>query len=80
LGRQNGPGDFEDAREAKPRPRGERPPLPGPLGGLVDKVDPESAVGHCYLAYVRRFLNKSASDDAMQNENTRPAGASRRGI
>ncbi len=80
LGRHDSPGDFEGSRGEEPRPRKGPPPLPGPLGGLVGKVDPESAVGHCYLAYVRRFLSKAAPDDATKNENTRPAGASRRGI
>ncbi|WP_027721100.1 DUF721 domain-containing protein [Maridesulfovibrio zosterae] len=28
---------------------------PGKLGGLKDKFDPESAVGRCYLKYVRLF-------------------------
>lgn len=78
LGLHGDPGDLS-ARDEGPRPREGRPAMPGPLGGLVDKVDPESAVGHCYLAYVRRFL-KQPAQDAAKNENTRPAGASRRGI
>ena len=48
------------------------------LGALVGKIDPESAVGHCYMTYVRHFLETSAQR-AAQQENTRPAGASRRG-
>ncbi|WP_320172364.1 DUF721 domain-containing protein [Maridesulfovibrio sp.] len=28
---------------------------PGDIGGLKDKFDPESAVGRCYLKYVRLF-------------------------
>ncbi|WP_320174489.1 DUF721 domain-containing protein [Maridesulfovibrio sp.] len=38
---------FKDAKIKKP----------GNLGGLIDKFDPESAVGRCYLKYVRLFEN-----------------------
>lgn len=38
---------FKDAKIKKP----------GKLGGLKDKFDPESAVGRCYLKYVRLFEN-----------------------
>ncbi|CCO23814.1 DUF721 domain-containing protein [Maridesulfovibrio hydrothermalis] len=37
--------EFKDAKIKKP----------GKLGGLKDKFDPESAVGRCYLKYVRLF-------------------------
>ncbi len=30
---------------------------PGNIGGMKDKFDPESAVGRCYLKYVRLFEN-----------------------
>jgi Uncharacterized protein conserved in bacteria len=52
--------------------------MPSNLGSLVDKLDPNSAVGRCYMAYVRHFLEQSAAN-AEQPANTRPAGASRRG-
>lgn len=62
-------------REAPPAPAPQRPP--GVLGGLVGTIDPESAVGRCYMAYVRHFRNQSVQADDVAN--TRPAGASRRG-
>ena len=31
------------------------PPRPDNLGGLFGKLDPESAVGRCYAAYVRMY-------------------------
>jgi len=75
LGRNS----SQDSTEPRPAPAPpSRPALPGALGALVGKLDPESVVGHCYLAYVRHFLEASAPR-ATQQENTRPAGASRRG-
>lgn len=50
---------------------------PSNLGGLIDKLDPDTAVGRCYLAYVRHF--SSLPDEGAANDaNTRPNGASRR--
>ncbi len=37
------------------------PPRPEHLGGLLGKLDPESAVGRCYAAYVRLYANKDNS-------------------
>lgn len=54
----------------EPRPAPEPPPRPSQLGGLVDKIDPESAVGRAYMAYVRSF--------SEQETTVRPAGARRR--
>ena len=50
---------------------------PNNLGGLVDKFDPDSAVGRCYLAYVRHFSEQPA-ENATNDANTRPYRASRR--
>lgn len=58
--------------------RVQRPPI---LGGLAGKLDPQSAVGRCYLAYVKRFTQDGepvAGPGADQDANTRPKGASRR--
>ena len=55
--------------EPAPRPIGK----PLELGGLLDKIDPDSALGRCYLAYVRHYAQARDHD-----ENTRPKGASRR--
>jgi len=63
--------------------RVQRPPI---LGGLAGKLDPESAVGRCYMAYVKRFTQDgepvaepvAEAKSADRNENTRPKGASRR--
>jgi hypothetical protein len=78
------------------RNRGERPQAsslrvqrPPVLGGLAGKLDPESAVGRCYMAYVKRFTQDGepvadplagpgAGPGADQDANTRPKGASRR--
>lgn len=50
---------------------------PSNLGGLIGKFDPDTAVGRCYLAYVRHF--SSLPDEGAANDaNTRPEGASRR--
>jgi predicted nucleic acid-binding Zn ribbon protein len=57
---------------AQARPQGIRP---GNLGGLVGKIDPESAVGRCYMAYVRRFSGRMAQAD--NDANTGPEGVSR---
>jgi len=57
--------------EAEPAPRPQEKPLE--VGGLLDKIDPDSALGRCYLAYVRHYAPLRARD-----ENTRPKGASRR--
>ncbi|MDR3640268.1 MAG: DUF721 domain-containing protein [Humidesulfovibrio sp.] len=51
---------------------------PSNLGALVETVDPNTAVGHCYLAYVRHFLGHPAQL-AATDANTCPTGASRRG-
>ncbi|MDO9633308.1 MAG: DUF721 domain-containing protein [Humidesulfovibrio sp.] len=63
--------------------RVQRPPI---LGGLAGKLDPESAVGRCYMAYVKRFTQDGEpvaepvadTKGADRNANTRPTGASRR--
>lgn len=70
--------------------RVQRPPI---LGGLAGKLDPDSAVGRCYMAYVKRFSQDGepvagpldgpsdgpvAGPGAEQEANTRPKGASRR--
>jgi len=54
------------------------PKKPSNLGGLIDKIDPSTAVGHCYMTYVRYFSEQSARD-AGNVANTRPTGASRSG-
>lgn len=54
----------------EPRTAPEPPPRPAQLGGLVDKIDPESAVGRAYMAYVRSFSESVST--------VRPAGARRR--
>ena len=53
--------------------RVQRPPI---LGGLAGKLDPESAVGRCYMAYVKRFAQDGevAGLEADQDANTRPTG------
>ncbi|MHC1700561.1 MAG: DUF721 domain-containing protein [Humidesulfovibrio sp.] len=70
-----------ERRQASPL-RVQRPPI---LGGLAGKLDPESAVGRCYMAYVKRFTQDgeqvaepAAGPEADENANTRPKGASRR--
>ncbi len=70
--------------------RVQRPPI---LGGLAGKLDPQSAVGRCYMAYVKRFTQDGepavdpldgpsggpvAATGTDQDANTRPTGASRR--
>jgi len=54
------------------------PKKPSNLGALVDTIDPDTAVGRCYLAYVRYF-SKQPAQDVGAAVNTRPSGASRRG-
>lgn len=81
----NGRVPLDGQRRARPRAssvRVQRPPI---LGGLADELDPESAVGRCYLAYVRRFAQglepaeePVAGPDTNQDANTRPKRASRR--
>lgn len=75
-------GEFRREGPQAPSLRVQRPPI---LGGLADKLDPDSAVGRCYLAYVRRFTQGSgpvagpdAGTGADKNAKTRPTGASRR--
>jgi hypothetical protein len=48
------------------------------VGGLVGQVDTESAVGRCYLAYVRRYQASREGTGADTDANTRPQRASRR--
>jgi len=55
-----------------------RPKKPSNLGGLVGKIDPDSAVGRCYLAYVR-FFSSQPDEGPANDANTRPNRASRRG-
>lgn len=56
---------------------GPRPKKPSNLGGLIGKIDPDTAVGRCYMAYVRYF--SSLPDEGAANDaNTSPEGASRR--
>jgi len=62
---------------AESSPRGLRTKKPSNLGGLIGKFDPDTAVGRCYLAYVRYF--SSLPDEGAANDaNTSPEGASRR--
>lgn len=62
---------------AETSPRARHPKKPSNLGGLIGKIDPDSAIGRCYLAYVRYF--SSLPDEGAANDaNTRPQGASRR--
>lgn len=68
---------------AAPRDRPEPEPRPAAaftppnVGALVDRADPETAAGRCYLAYVRRFREAQAAA-AADDANTRPDRASRR--
>jgi hypothetical protein len=75
------------SRSEAPRAPLGPPPRPPRLGALVDRLDPESAVGRCYRAYVRRFAAEAARGqeepaqdrrEAGAEENTRPLGAHRR--
>ena len=66
----------------EPAPRAAPLRKPSNLGGLVGKIDPESAVGRSYMAFVRHFAGLQ-DDDASgasraDTENTRPTGAPRR--
>ncbi len=45
---------YELARIPVQKPKIKKP---GKIGGMKDKFDPESAVGRCYLKYVRLFEN-----------------------
>lgn len=67
LGRKN-----EAEKPPAPKPM----EIPGNIGGLVGKIDPETAVGRCYMAYVRHFSDQRES---ATKANTAPAGAPRRG-
>ncbi len=89
----NGRVPLGEKRRERPRAsslRVQRPPI---LGGLAGELDPDSAVGRCYLAYVKRFAQGSepaeglaggptgepvAGPGAAQDANTRPKRASRR--
>lgn len=59
-----------------------RPQKPSNLGGLIGTIDPESAVGRTYMAYVRHFSGRQEEDapgaGRTDAENTRPSGAPRR--
>lgn len=65
-----------------PEPRRAAAFTPPHVGGLMDRADPETAAGRCYLAYVRRFKEAQAgaakADSAADDANTRPDRASRR--
>ena len=72
-------------RQEEPRAVSLRVQKPQSLGGLVDKLDPDSPVGRCYLAYVKRFAQDAgpaqkpdAAPGADQEANICPKGASRR--
>lgn len=56
----------------QPRPA---PVMPKDVGSLLGIMDPETAIGRCYRAYVRRM---EAARDAAHDANTRPHRASRR--
>ncbi len=73
----------------RPREEPQAPPQrlqrPSSLGGLVGALDPDSPVGRCYLAYVKRFtqsaepgVEPSAGPSADQDANICPNRASRR--
>jgi len=73
------PLDGSQGQPARPGPETRRVPaqrLPQ-VGGLVDRIDPDTAAGRCYLAYVRRYAAQQAGG-AADEANTRPARASRR--
>ena len=64
--------------QAETAPAPQPPRKPSNLGGLIDKIDPDTAVGRCYQAYVRYFSSQPA-EGAANDANTRPHRASRRG-
>lgn len=63
---------LDGMKREEPLPVPEPPLRPAQLGGLVDKIDPESPVGRAYMAYVRSFSESIST--------VRPAGARRRKI
>jgi len=78
-----------ESRKEGPGALPQRPRRPSSLGGLVGKLDPDSPVGRCYLAYVKWFTQGAGSpagasagpgsgQGADENANTRPIRASRR--
>jgi hypothetical protein len=85
----NGRVPLGEKRRERPQASPLRVQRPPKLGGLAGKLDPDSAVGRCYMAYVKRFAQDGGQDgeqvadrqDALgqdQDANTRPTGASRR--
>lgn len=70
-----------ESQKEGPKAPPQRLKRPSSLGGLVGKLDPDSSVGRCYLAYVKWFTEgaaPSAAPSADENANTRPNRASRR--
>jgi hypothetical protein len=67
---------LQSRADSSPTPQ--QPKKPSNLGGLIGTIDPNTAVGHCYMTYVRHFLGQAAPS-AVTEANTRPKGASRRG-
>ena len=72
----NGRVPLGENKKAEPERAPQPSEKPLEIGGLLDKIDPDTALGRCYLAYVRHYA--PLRGPTKKDENTRPKGASRR--